>query len=185
MLSIVNEQYASAMYKLHPCHRLDRDTSGVIIFAKGKKAQQDMMALFEARKIKKIYRAFVYGKLDKMSGEICKAVLDQEERHFRKNSVPKSAITRYKVLGQYEGFADLEVELLTGRTNQIRIHFSEAGHPLVGERKYAFGRDHDIKFRRVALHAASVSWTDPVSGRKICVESLLPKDLRSFQEKYQ
>ena len=69
---------------------------------------------------------------------------------------------------------------MTGRTNQIRIHFSQAGNPLVGERKYAFARDYALKFRRTALHAASLEWRHPVSHRKICVKSDLPEDMGKF-----
>jgi 23S rRNA pseudouridine1911/1915/1917 synthase len=122
LVSLVNSQYASEItYKLHPCHRLDRDTSGVIIFAKGKKAQQKMMALFESHKIRKVYRAFVNGKMAKKCGEFRKAVIDYDEKKFRPQSVPKEAVTKYKVIKQYDRFADVEVEILTGRT--IRFAF--------------------------------------------------------------
>ncbi|MBF0533068.1 MAG: RNA pseudouridine synthase, partial [Candidatus Omnitrophica bacterium] len=70
----------------------------------------------------------------------------------------KLAITRYRVLEQLPRFAVLEAEILTGRTNQIRIQFSQAGHPLVGERKYAFARDYSLKFHRSALHSRVLEW---------------------------
>jgi 23S rRNA pseudouridine1911/1915/1917 synthase len=72
---------------------------------------------------------------------------------------------------------------VTGRTNQIRIHFSETGHPLVGDRKFAFARDYTLKFRRTALHAASLGWTHPVSRKKVYVQSELPQDMMEFLKK--
>jgi len=80
-------------------------------------------------------------------------------------------------------YSIVEVEPVTGRTNQIRIHFQQSGYPLVGERKYAFARDYSLKFNRVALHAASVEWRDNIDGQYIRVEASLPKDMQEFMQK--
>jgi 23S rRNA pseudouridine1911/1915/1917 synthase len=178
LVNIVNQQYAAdeKSWKLHPCHRIDEDTSGVIIFAKGKHAQQLMMDLFKRRSITKKYIAFIHGRLPSEKGEFRNPVYKQ----FGRKRVFSSAITRYKVLNVKKNFSVVEVQPITGRTNQIRIHFSQAGHPLLGERKFAFARDYALKFRRTALHAASIAWMHPVYHRSICVQSEVPKDMAEF-----
>ena len=179
LTDIVNQQFSAVGpgWRLHPCHRIDRETSGAIIYAKGKKAQQMMMDLFRRRAVAKTYIAFVHGKLKGAGGEFRRPVSDL----YRKKSVrPAPAVTKYKVLQVKRNFSVVEVRPVTGRTNQIRIHFSEAGHPLVGDRKFAFARDYGLKFRRAALHAASLAWTHPVSRQKIYVHCDLPKDMADF-----
>ncbi len=182
LVSIVNKEYVTdqCQYKLHPCHRLDRDTSGAIIFAKGKSHQKLMMDLFKERAVKKTYIALVHGRMDKQTGKITSPVEHLDRKKFRRHTVKKSAETHFKVLQQKKGYAVVEVEPLTGRTNQIRIHFSHIGHPLLGERKYAIARDYSIKFRRVALHAECLEWTHPVTQKRICVKSELAEDIKKF-----
>ncbi len=178
LVNIVNQQYASGgqSWKLHPCHRIDKETSGAIIFAKGKASQKMMMDVFRERHITKKYVAFVHGKLSPESGEFRKSI----QGKLRSNKKSVSAITRYKVLETKKQFCVVEVRPVTGRTNQIRIHFSQAGHPLVGDRKHSFARDYALKFRRTALHAASLEWAHPVSHKTIKVKSDLPKDMVEF-----
>jgi 23S rRNA pseudouridine1911/1915/1917 synthase len=182
LVNIVNDQYVahSNGSKLHVCHRLDRDTSGAIIFAKGKRAQQAMMDLFKQGSVTKKYIAFVHGKLEERQGEFKGKVLDADEKKFRKLARGKTAMTHYRVTETKKDFSVVEVEPMTGRTNQIRIHFSKNGHPLVGERKYAFPRDYTLKFRRPALHAFSLEWQDPKTGKKVNVQSPLAKDMEEF-----
>lgn len=182
LMDLVNRRDASDKNqgKLHPCHRLDRDTSGVILFAKGKTNQQTMMDIFRRQKIQKSYIAFVHGHLKNRVGEIKSFIKDFDQKRFNRHSPPKMSITRYKVLETQKDFSVLGVSPLTGRTNQIRIQFSEIGHPLLGERKYAFGRDFALKFRRTALHARSLKWFDPVLKKEIKVESPLPEDMKQL-----
>jgi len=182
LMDIVNRQSAADKKegRFHPCHRLDRDTSGVILFAKGKNNQQTMMDAFKRHKTQKIYIAFVHGRLKDRAGEIKSFIKDFDQRRFNRHSHPKMSITRYKVLEAKKDFSVLEVSPLTGRTNQIRIQFSEIGHPLLGERKYAFGKDFVLKFRRTALHARSLKWFDPVLKKEIKVESPLPEDMKQL-----
>ena len=176
LVNIANQQYSHCekIWKLHPCHRIDKETSGAIIFAKGKLAQRLMMDLFKERAVTKKYIAFVHGKLSQECGEFCKPVKKVFHGRIGKKQIGIAAITRYKVLEIKKQFSIVEVQPVTGRTNQIRIHFNQAGHPLLGERKFAFARDYALKFRRVALHAASVEWTHPVSQRQVSVQSNLP-----------
>lgn len=176
----VNEQLKNSSIKLYPCHRLDRDTSGLILFAKGKFNQERMMEAFKKREIKKKYIAFVQGKMPQRAGEIKGMIYNRHERFKGRHPAGKLAITRYKVIEIKKHFSIVEVEPVTGRTNQIRIQFKEIGHPVVGERKYAFARDFAVKFRRTALHALSLKWRHPVTGREIVVESPLAVDMQGF-----
>ena len=166
--------------RLHPCHRLDRDTSGVILFAKGKINQQRMMEEFKQKRVQKVYLAFVRGKLKNPAGEIKSVISDVEERRFHRHAPARLSITRYKTLAVRKYFSVAEVYPITGRTNQIRIHFSEIGHPILGERKFAFGKDFALKFRRTALHAQSLKWFHPFLKKEIQVESPLAEDMKEL-----
>jgi len=136
LTNIVNVQNADdKSWNLHPCHRLDKETSGAIVFAKGKKAQKYLMDEFRNKTIRKDYIAFVQGKIKKVNGVISADVKHLDLKKYAKYESKKSALTKYKVMEQKEHFAIVEIKLETGRTNQIRIHFSGIGHPIVGERK--------------------------------------------------
>ena len=92
----------------------------------------------------------------------------------------KEAATRYRVLERKDGYTVLGVETETGRTNQIRIHMKGIGHPLLGERKFAFGKDFRIKFRRTALHARQLRFVHPVTGRQIELKAAIPADMKKM-----
>ncbi len=153
---------------LHPCHRLDRETSGLIIYAKGKSIQQKMMDEFRGRKVKKTYIAFVRGVPSKNQGQINFAIEG------------RPALTKYKVIEKRKDFAIVEVNPVTGRTNQIRIHFKQIGNPILGETKYAFRKDFKIKAKRLCLHAQELSFRHPVTGENICLRAPLAKDMADF-----
>ena len=160
----------TSILNLYPCHRLDRETSGLIIYAKNQNIQQKMTDEFRARKVRKTYIAFVRGEPDQSQGEI-------------KNRIAGlSAQTRYKVIEKRGDFAILEVNPLTGRTNQIRIHLKQIGHPVLGETKYAFRRDFKIKAKRLMLHAAGLEFKHPVTGKQLCLRLDLPDELKRFLE---
>lgn len=158
----------SAIPKAHPCHRLDYETSGIIIYAKGKKMQQAIIKQFHTQSIKKKYIAFVHGHPARPNGAL-KGLVDG-----------KPALTRYRVIEKREGFSVVEVEPITGRTNQIRIQFRQLGHPVVGERRFAFARDYKLKFRRTALHASEISFTHPVTNKPLSFSAPLPDDMQKF-----
>ncbi len=186
LVDIVNEQYGKAHnqnYNFHPCHRLDRETSGAILFAKGKSNQKKMMDLFASRSVHKKYVAFVHGYVARAKGVFKSVIRDVDQRKFARHSSGKEAITHYCVIEQKKDFAVVEVSPETGRTNQIRIHFSKAKNPLIGDRKYAFARDYKIKFRRTALHAQSLEWVSLESHEKVRVEAPWPVDMKQFLEK--
>jgi len=180
-------QDASNRVRLYPCHRLDRETSGVILFAKGKKNEAAMAEEFKAGRVKKKYIAFVRGRLKNRQGTITQPVRDFHEyrRVGGKGArVPVGpghpAQTAYQVVDEEKGFSVVEVYPKTGRTHQIRIHFQQMGHPLLGERLYAHGRDFSVNFRRLALHAAELSWMHPVMRKTITVKAPLPADMQEF-----
>ena len=182
LVSLVNQQKTDSAY-LYPAHRLDRDTSGVILFVKSKENQQILMQAFKEKKVKKTYIAFVHGHLKPPQGKIRIPVKDFYQRKFQKNIPAQSALTLYKVMDYRKEYTVVEVNPITGRTNQIRIHFAKLGHPLVGEDKYAFRKDFSLRFKRTALHAMQLSWPHPVTGEFITVDSPLPQDMTNFLEK--
>ncbi|MDP8265044.1 MAG: RNA pseudouridine synthase [Candidatus Aceula lacicola] len=181
LVNIVNWQKADEKTsKLYPCHRLDRDTSGVIIFAWGKSNQKCMMDAFKSRQVGKKYAAIVQGVLKKKSGQIKSVIKDFDAQKYRSRVKGRFAETDYRVLDQGRDFSFLEVFPKTGRTNQIRIHLSQMGHPLVGERKYAFAKDYLLKFRRIALHAYTLECQNPMTKKMIKVTAPLPEDMEKF-----
>jgi len=161
----------------YPCHRLDRETSGLVIYAKGKKIQRLMMEKFRTRSVKKIYIAFAHGIVKYDLGDIQKSIYNKN----KKRSEP--AMTRYKVLERRRDFSVLEVEPVTGRTNQIRIHLKSIGHPVVGESVYAFRRDFKLRFGRVALHARELTFDHPMTGRRMVMDSPLAEDMEKLAAK--
>lgn len=156
---------AGVTVRLHPCHRLDRETSGVLLFAKGKKAQKFMMELFHTKKVHKLYIALVQGRLEKDTGCITRQVEG------------KPAISRYRVLERLPLCTVVEVEPETGRTNQIRLHFKGIGHPLVGETRYAFRKDFPLSIPRVMLHAKELRFPHPMTFHETSIQSFLPADM--------
>ncbi len=168
--SILNDDLKARglLYRLYPCHRLDRDTSGLIVYAKGKSTQKKMMEEFRLRGVKKIYIAFIHGMLPKDEGSI------------RYPVEGKSALTEYKVIEKRADFSVVEITPLTGRTNQIRIHFKQAGHPLVGETKFAFRRDFKLKAKRLCLHALGLELDHPLTRKHLRLHAGIPADLKNF-----
>jgi len=175
LTSILNEDLRNKgiSYRLHPCHRLDKETSGLVIYAKGKLMQRKIMELFKKRKIKKTYLAFIQGYLNKKEGKI---------------NIPLeglSALTEYCVIEKRKDFTIVKVMPITGRKNQIRIHFKSIGHPLVGETRFAFRKDFKLKAKRVCLHAKSLEFIHPITQKMLKIDSSLPKDLEDFLDKHK
>lgn len=162
-------------------HRLDKDTSGLILIAKNPNAQEKLKELFLKRTIEKKYVALVQGKLEPENGEI-KIPLGRASKD-RLRVVPKEmgkeSVTSYKVLKYYpkNNFSLVDIGLKTGRTHQIRVHFGSIGHPVVGDPKYSRKRDD---LNRQFLHAKSLRFIDPFNTKEVFVESELPEDLKNF-----
>ena len=179
LVNIVNQQQ-EAHGSLYPAHRLDRDTTGAILFAKGKDSQQKLMQFFKDKQVHKTYIAFVHGRVSEPRGKIRIPIKDFHQRKFAPHLPAQSALTHYEVEDYYKDFTVVRVMPITGRTNQIRIHFSKIGHPLVGEDKYAFRRDFALRFRRTALHALRLEWPQMNSRGMIKVEAPLAQDMVDF-----
>ncbi len=161
----------------HPCHRIDRETSGLIIYAKGKKAQQLMMEEFRKKTVKKTYVAFVHGDVRKKFDTI------ERDIYNKSKGRKENAETKYTVIEKRKDFTMIEAMPVTGRTNQIRIHLKSIGHPLVGESVYAFRKDFDLKFKRAALHASYLRFTHPVTKEVMEFKSPLPEDMKALWER--
>jgi len=159
-------------FKVYPCHRLDRDTSGLIMFARDKDTLRKMREQYRNQRIKKTYIAVLQGKLKKKTGTITSDIVKKGRR--------KSARTDYRILKSNVLFSVAEVYPVTGRTNQIRLHFRHIGHPLVGERKFFLAKKSPVKFRRTALHAKGLEFRHPYNGKIIRLESSLPKDMQNL-----
>lgn len=161
----------------YPCHRIDRETSGLIIYAKGKKVQQLMMEEFRKKTIKKTYIAFVHGDVRKRFDTIKRDIYNKSKGR------KENAETKYTVIGKRKEFTIIEAIPVTGRTNQIRIHLKSIGHPLLGESVYAFRKDFKLKFKRTALHASYLRFTHPVTKEMMEFKSPLPEDMKALWER--
>jgi len=166
---------------LELAHRLDRDTSGLLIICKKRTALVELHRMLREGEVEKVYLAVVKGAPAQDSFEIREAlhkhVTSSGERRVSVQEDGKAALTRVKVLTRGE-FSLLEVRLLTGRTHQIRVHLAHAGHPVVGDEKYGdFALNKTLK-KRLLLHAAKLSFRHPVSGERLELESPLPADFR-------
>ena len=153
-------------------HRLDKDTSGVIVFAKNEKAKRILQDQWQT--FSKIYFAVINGILPEKEGIITSYLAENSIHKMYSVKDPekgKLAKTGYKVLQESAKFSLLKVDLLTGRKNQIRVHFAEKGHPVAGDKKYG-GKDKNIK--RLTLHAASLTIVHPFTKKEMTFESKVP-----------
>ncbi len=161
-----------------PVHRLDRETSGAIVFARDAATRAALEAMFRARTVKKTYWALASGRLRGTRG-VYTFRIAVSGGHAQISPRGQEAETRWQLLAAHPSCSEVEVDLRTGRTNQIRVHFAHAGHPLVGERKYARGKESPLalRSRRVALHAWRLAFRHPVTGEDLALEAPLPADL--------
>jgi tRNA pseudouridine32 synthase/23S rRNA pseudouridine746 synthase/23S rRNA pseudouridine1911/1915/1917 synthase len=159
--------------RIYIVHRLDRETSGVLIFAKSEKAKLILQEQWKSSEKK--YLTVVYGALAPKEGMISSYLA--ENSAYSVYSTPDSAKgklshTSYKVLKEAKGLSLLEIHLLTGRKHQIRVHLSEKGHPVVGDKRYGKAGDG---YNCLALHAKSLSCAHPVSGKQLFFETAIPE----------
>jgi 23S rRNA pseudouridine1911/1915/1917 synthase len=168
-------------------HRIDRDTSGLVVFAKSARAQEILKAQFKRHLPERIYLAVVYGRPSLPQGTWRDRLvwdtraLIQKETHPRDPS-GKDAITRYRVVEAFSGASLIELSLVTGRRNQIRIQARLRGHTLVGEKRYVYGPDllRPVEFRRQALHAHRLVFDHPATGKRLTFEAPLPEDMKEL-----
>ena len=161
--------------RVYVVHRLDQDTSGLLLFAKSEAAKIFLQEHWE--RTEKHYLAIVHGRLTLKEGTISSALVENAAQRVYSTPDPaqgKLSTTEYKVIQESrKGFSLVDIHLLTGRKHQIRVHFAELGHPLVGDKKYGNG---DLVSNRLALHARSLSFPHPFNGRLMTFDTGMPED---------
>ncbi len=162
-------------------HRLDKDTSGLIIIAKNDAAHLLLAEAIKDRQVKRSYLTLVLGSLEVDRGRI-EAPIGRSLRDRKKMSVTggnlKDAASNFLVIERFSKHTLLKVDLDTGRTHQIRVHMRFIGHPVVGDKKYGSGsKDQNLGLERQFLHASRLEFNHPLTGKRIIVEDDLPKDL--------
>jgi 23S rRNA pseudouridine1911/1915/1917 synthase len=174
-------------------HRLDKETSGLIVVAKSQEIQEKLSAQFQNRQVFKQYLALVHGVVEEDSGRI-EISIGRDRKHRTKMrayvKTGRSALSFWRVAKKYEKFTLLEVEPKTGRTHQIRVHLAYIGHPIVGDKLYNSGRDNTIadaevkqavlRLNRFFLHSAKLEFTHPVTGNRLSFSCELPEELSSL-----
>jgi len=170
-------------------HRLDKMTSGLVIVAKNDFAHRALAAQFKGRDVHKTYTVLVHGRVAKDAGEIAAPVGRDPVRRIRMKVGgirPREALTRYRVLRRFPHFTLLEAEPRTGRTHQIRVHFSSLGHPVVGDTLYGApgklkiaGREEKTLARNF-LHASAIEFRHPRTGALVSLRAPLPVELERF-----
>ena len=157
-------------------HRLDKDTSGLIVIAKNDKAHINLSKQIQDRKVKKIYTALVRGIIPEDTATIDMPIgrsnTDRKKMAVRKDG--KVAITHIKVIKRYEKYTLIRVKIDTGRTHQIRVHMAEIGYPVVGDEVYSNGKN-EFNVHGQMLHSTSLDFVHPITGKQMHFEAPLPK----------
>lgn len=166
-------------------HRLDKDTTGLLVVAKHPEAHERMAALFKERAVEKIYLAVTKGVPKPQKGTIDTLFgrhPTDRKRFSSKVRDGKRAVTHYEVQASFQVAAHVRVRLDTGRTHQIRVHFSDLGHPLVGDEMYGRKKGEGVLagFARPALHAHRLSFVHPFTGVELRLEAVVPEDLQAL-----
>jgi 23S rRNA pseudouridine1911/1915/1917 synthase len=178
-------------------HRLDKETSGLIVVAKNDEAHRKLSAQFAAREVKKKYVALVHGWVKKDSGTLTQSISRDPVRRMKMTTRlegGRTAVTHYRMARRLDTkfgkFTLLEVRIDTGRTHQIRVHVAAMGHPVVGDTTYgapkqARGKSAVIALPRNFLHAAELAFRHPRTGETVALKSELPSELREFLRKVE
>ncbi|EQB02661.1 ribosomal large subunit pseudouridine synthase D [Sphingobium quisquiliarum P25] len=171
-------------------HRIDKDTSGLLVVAKSDKAHEGLAQQFKDHSIDRLYAAIVYGIPQTAAGTvdtwIGRSDSDRKKMAVHREGRGKHAVTHYRVVERLRGAALVECRLETGRTHQVRVHMAHLGHPLIGDPVY--GRDRKgfksiletLGFKRQALHAKRLGFIHPVTGEKLSFDSALPTDMQEL-----
>lgn len=160
-------------------HRLDMDTSGLLVLARNEMAHSHLSRQFKERRVTKIYLALVHGHVEPTEAVI-EAPIGRHPRHRKRMAIVstgRSATTRYRVIAYVREFTLIEARPTTGRTHQVRVHLASVGYPLAGDSTY--GKPHPLLHRHF-LHAHLLGFSHPSSGERVEFKSELPVDLRSF-----
>ena len=176
LTNYVRKGNPKAKTKLFVVHRLDRETSGVMIFAKSYDIREKFAAQW--KNVEKKYIALVYGNLAEKSGTIASYLAEGDDYKMQSVDNPQVgtlAKTKYKVIKASNNYSLLEIDLLTGKKNQIRVHLSEKGHPILGDIKYT-----ENAKGRLALHAFSIKFKHPFNNEEMTFETTIPEYFMTF-----
>jgi tRNA pseudouridine32 synthase / 23S rRNA pseudouridine746 synthase len=162
---------ARSRLRAYVVHRLDRETSGLLIFAKTEAVQQHLKDHW--KDVEKEYLAVAHGSLAQKSGTLSSYLAENDDQFVYSTDQTKGkwSETQYTVVRENKLFSELKINLLTGRKNQIRVHLAELGHPVVGDTKYGLKTK---KFERMALHSRRVAFNHPHSGKRMIFEAPVP-----------
>lgn len=171
-------------------HRIDKDTSGLLVVAKSDRAHEGLAQQFKAHSIDRLYAAIVYGLPQPAAGTIDtwigRSDTDRKKMAVHREGRGKHAVTHYRTIERLSGAALVECKLETGRTHQVRVHMAHLGHPLIGDPVYSRERKgfktilETMRFRRQALHAKQLGFIHPVTGQKLSFDSALPADMQEL-----
>ena len=171
-------------------HRIDKDTSGLLVVAKSDKAHEGLAQQFKAHSIDRLYAAAVYGIPPIAAGTIDtwigRSDFDRKKMAVQREGRGKHAVTHYRVTDRFRGAALVECRLETGRTHQVRVHMAHLGHPLIGDPVYGRERKgfksilETLGFKRQALHAKRLGFIHPITGQKLSFDSALPADMQEL-----
>lgn len=201
LLSWLRDRYA----EVYTVHRLDRETSGIICFARTEEDHRHLSQQFEQRQVNKRYLALLDGRIQPESGVIDQPIMPHPTRAglMMPSKKGKAAVTRYQLLEQWEQFSWVEAEILTGRTHQIRVHFQAIGFPLAVDawygrreelflseikgKRYRLGKDKTERplLSRCSLHAHRLELSHPRTGEKLSAEASLPRDMQAVLKQLQ
>ena len=166
-------------------HRLDRDTSGLMLVARTDEAHRKLSSAMAARTIRRAYAALAWGHFDSPRSTIEAAIgrhaADRKRMAIRTDG--RAARTDVEVVARLDVCDLVRLTLHTGRTHQIRVHLQHAGHPILGDDKYGdFPLNHQLKVRRLMLHAASLAFSHPLSGAALAFKSPVPEEMKAFMK---
>jgi 23S rRNA pseudouridine1911/1915/1917 synthase len=167
--------------RIHPVHRLDRDTSGLVLIARTPEAHRHLGAQLASRALRRTYLALVSGRVRDEAGTIDAPIGRHPTQPVLRavRADGESARTRFEVVERYADATLVRLELETGRTHQIRVHMAHLGHPLLGDRQY--GRRAGKRIGRQALHAAAISFLHPDTGERVRFDAPLPPDIERLR----
>lgn len=183
---------ASAGAPLRPgvVHRIDKETSGLVVVALNDETYHGLVKQFKERSIKRLYNALIYGEMKREMGEVALPI-GRSTHHRKKMSTRsrrgKPAKTSWKIIERYKTATLIEAQLATGRTHQIRVHFSALGHPVLGDKTYGrkhsiMADNHKVKIHRQMLHAESIGFAHPQSGEWLEFHTPPPEDMREIMK---
>jgi RluA family pseudouridine synthase len=178
-LGILREHYETK--EIHAVHRIDRETSGVLLFARGAKSRDRLKEMFEAHALERIYYAVVDGRVKEEKGLWDSPLAELENYEVVPSITGKEAVTHFEVIRRSTKYTFLKLTLETGRKHQIRVHAKLAGHPIVGDKRYG-SRENPIG--RMALHAMKIALAHPITDRPLSIESPIPYTFKKVGANY-